>query len=139
MTKTAIGFVLFTALAVAAERPRVFVTESRATQVTGDASVGDMKGALSLTGGTSPESVEVMKAFAKQCPGVIVTANREKADYFVRLDHEGINPTTLFVHGNKLAVFNKDEDLVFSNSTRLLSSAVKEGCAAILARSQQGR
>jgi hypothetical protein len=139
MTKVSIGFVLFAALATAAERPRVFVTESRATQASGEASVGDVKGALALIGGTSPESVEVMKTFAKQCPDVVVTANREKADFLVRLDHEGINPTTPFVHGNKLAVFNKDQDLVLSNSTRLLGNAVKEACAAIVARFQPAK
>jgi len=139
MTRVWIGFALFVALTTAAERPRVFVTESRATQASGEASVGDVKGALALTGGTSPESVEVMKAFSKQCPEVTVTANRERADFFVRLDHEGVNPTTPFVHGNKVAVFNKDEDLVFSNSTRLLGNAVKQACAAILVRSQPAK
>jgi hypothetical protein len=136
MTKVSIGFVLFAALAAAADRPRVFVTESRAAQASGEASVGDVKGALALTGGTSPESVEVMKAFAKECPEVTVTANRERADYLVRLDHEGVNPTTPFVHGNKVAVFNRDQDLVFTNSTHLLASAVKGACTAILARSR---
>ena len=135
MTKVSIGFVLFAALATAADRPRVFVTESRAAQAYGEATVGDVKGALALTGGTSPESVEVMKAFAKECPDVTVTANREKADFLVRLDHEGVNPTTPFVHGNKVAVFNKDQDLVFTNSTHLLGSAVKGACAAIVAHS----
>jgi hypothetical protein len=49
----------------------------------------------------------------------------------VRLDHEDSNPTTLFVKGNKVAVFNKDRDLVYSGSTRLLGNAVKAACAAI--------
>jgi hypothetical protein len=137
VTNVSIGFVLFAALATAADRPRVFVTESRAAQASGEATVGDVKGALALTGGTSPESVEVMKAFAKDCPAVTVTANREKADFLVRLDHEGVNPTTPFVHGNKVAVFNKEQDLVFTDSTHLLGSAVKGACVAIVARSRQ--
>jgi hypothetical protein len=119
------------AVAAAAPKPRIFITESTAAQAAGDASVGDAKGSLAFTGGTSPQSIEVMKAFARYCPAVIVTANREKADYLVQLDHEAINPTTPFVHGNKVAVFNKTEDLMYSNSTRILSSAVKGACAAI--------
>ena len=75
-----------------------------------------------------------MKSFVRYCPSVTVTANREKADYLVRLDHEAINPTTLFVHGNKVAAFNKNEDLMYSNSTRILSSAVKDACVAIAAK-----
>ena len=72
-----------------------------------------------------------MKAFARYCHSVVVTSNREKAEYVVQLDHEAINPTTPFVHGNKVAVFNKNEDLIYSNATRILSSAVKGACAAM--------
>lgn len=116
----------------AAEKPRVFVMESGTLQATGNASAGEVKGALALTGGSSPESVEVMKTFSRQCPQVVVTASREKADFIVRLDHEAINPTTPFSHGNKVAVFGKDEDLIYSNSTRLLGGAVKGACTAIV-------
>lgn len=117
-----------------AQKLRVFITESTAPQASGDAAVGDVKGSLAFSGGTSPQNVEVMKAFIRYCPAVIVTSNREKADYLVRLDHEGINPTTPFVHGNKVAVFDRDEDLMYSNSTRILSSAVKGACAAITSK-----
>ncbi len=120
----------------AADKPRVFITESESLQASGNAVVGDAKGFVSVVGGTSPENVEVMKVFIQRCPGVVITANREKADYLVRLDHEGINPTTLFVHGNKVAVFNKNEDLIYTNSTRLLKTAVKNACSAIVGRPQ---
>jgi hypothetical protein len=96
-----------------------------------------VKGSLAFTGGTSPQNVEVMKAFVQRCPDIVVTANRDKADYLVRLDHEAINPTTLFVHGNKVAVFNKNEDLIYTDSSRLLSSAVKGACTAISLRSNR--
>lgn len=134
------GLVLIavSAVAIAGQKPRVFITETTAPQASGDASVGDAKGSLAFTGGTSPQNVEVMKAFAKYCPSVIVTANREKADYLVQLDHEAINPTTPFVHGNKVAVFDKSEDLVYSNSTRILSNAVKGACAAMNTRPASG-
>jgi hypothetical protein len=95
---------------------------------------GDAKGSLAFTGGTSPQNIEVMKAFSQHCSGVIVTADQAKADYVIRLDHEGINPTTPFVHGNKVAVFDKNEDLMYSNSTRTLGSAVKGACGAITAK-----
>jgi hypothetical protein len=126
--------IAISALGAPAQKARVFITETAAPQVSGDTSVGDVRGSLALTGGTSPQNVEVMKAFVHYCPAVIVTANREKADYLVQLDHEAINPTTPFVHGNKVAVFDKNEDLIYSNSTRILSSAVKGACAAIIGR-----
>ncbi len=40
--------------AVAAEKPRVFITESQALNLTNDAAAGDAKSALSFTGGNSP-------------------------------------------------------------------------------------
>ncbi|HSU57681.1 MAG TPA: hypothetical protein VLI55_00090 [Bryobacteraceae bacterium] len=129
----AVVLIAVSVLGAPVQKLRVFVTESTASQASGDAAVGDVKGSLAFTGGTSPQTVEVMKAFVQHCPAVTVTANREKADYLVRLDHEPINPTTLFVHGNKVAVFDKNEDLIYSNSTRVLSSAVKDACAAITA------
>lgn len=119
------------ALLTAADKPRVFITESTSARLSGDASAGEMKGSLAFTGGTSPQNVEVIKAFSRNCRNAVITANREKADYIVRLDHEPIGPATPFVHGNKVAVFNKNEDLVYSNSTRLLSTAVKDVCTAI--------
>ena len=125
--------VSISALGATPQKPRVFITESGAPQASGEGEVGDAKGALAFTGGTSPQNVEAMKAFARYCPAVVVTANREKANYLVRLDHEPINPTTPFVHGNKVAVFDKNEDLMYSNSTRILTSAVKGACAAIAA------
>jgi hypothetical protein len=133
-TKLAVsGFVITAALlgGVATEKPRIFITESQALQVSGNAAVGDAKGGVSVAGGTSPQNVEVMKTFQRRCPAVLVTGNREKADFVVRLDHEEPNPTTLFVRGNKVAVFNKDDDLIYISSTRMLRTAVNGACAAI--------
>ena len=117
--------------APATEKPRVFITESQALQLSGDAAAGETKDSVTLTGSTSPQNTEVMKAFTQRCPDVVVTASREKADYVIRFDHEAAGPTTPFVHGNKVAVFNKSEDLIYSGSTRMLSNAVKGACAAI--------
>ena len=110
-------------LVVAAEpKPRIFITESGAIQITG--------GAMALTGPTSSENIEVMKAFQRHCPQVAITSDRDKADYVVRLDREGPSPVTPFVKGNKVAVFNRDADLVYSDSSRTLVPVVKGACAA---------
>ncbi|MBL8238730.1 MAG: hypothetical protein JNM66_15000 [Bryobacterales bacterium] len=107
-------------LVIAAEpKPRVFVTES---------------GALAFTGPTTSENIEVMKAFQRHCPSVAITSDRDKADFVVRLDREGPSPVTPFVKGNKVAVFNRDADLVYTNSSRTLAPSVKGACA-ILTRS----
>ncbi len=113
-------------LASAEPKVRIFVTESGAMMVSGHS--------MSFSGPTSSENIEVMKAFQKHCPSVAVTSDREKADYIVRLDREAPSPVTPFVRGNKVAVFNKDADLVFAQSHRTLAPVVKGACAAVMAK-----
>ena len=125
--------------ALAQDRPRVFITESASTQLAGDATVGESKGSLLLTGGTSPQNVEVLKQFTRHCPQVTITSNREKADYVVRFDHAGASPVTPFFKDNKVAVFNRNEDLVYSGSTRFLANAVKDTCNALLKATSETR
>ncbi|MEO8025376.1 MAG: hypothetical protein ABI823_02825 [Bryobacteraceae bacterium] len=133
MTRYFVPFVFVVTLlpSYAAEKPRVYITESQAAQASGDAKAGEIQGSLSFTGGSSPQNIEVMKTFAERCPGVVVTSNREKADFTVRLDHEPASPATPFIKGNKVAVFDRNGDLLHSASTRLLPSAVKGACAAM--------
>ena len=126
----AIVLALIACVAKATEKPRVLVTESPQFHATGK----DDGASLLATGGMSPQSVEVMKQLRQRCPGVIITADPEKADYTLRLDHEPPTPTTLFVHGNKIAVFNKNQDLIFGDSTRLLRTAVDKACASMMGR-----
>lgn len=108
----------------AAEKPRVYITESQTLQVSGEA-------ALNLMGGSSPQAIEVMKTFQRRCPAVLVTNSREKADFVVRLDHEAPSPITPFSKGNKVAVFDRSDDLIYSNSTRTLAPVVRGACEAI--------
>lgn len=130
---SAVALIAISAIGASGPKAAHFRHRERGFASIGRRDVGDAKGSLAFTGGTSPQNVEVMKAFARYCPGVIVTANREKANYLVRLDHDAINPTTPFVHGNKVAVFDKNEDLIYSNSTRTLGNAVKGACATMTA------
>ncbi len=122
---------VFTFTAAAAEKPRVFITESDSLQLSGTAAVGDTKGSLAVHGGTSRENIEVMKAFQRQCPAVVITSKRENADFVIRFDREEPSPITPFVHGNKVAIFDRNAELIHSNSTRLLKNAVKGACLAM--------
>ena len=115
----------------AGEKPRIFLTESHPVQISAAESSENGKSALSVTGGNSAQLTEVMKVFLRDCPGVVVTSARDKADYVVRFDHEEANPFSLVSHGNKVAVFNKNDDLIYTTSTRRLNNAVRETCSAI--------
>ena len=115
------------AMSSAAEKPRIYLTESGTTEIEADN--------IAVRKGVSPELTEVMKEFVKSCPGVIVNNDREKADFIVRFDREATSPTTPFVKGNKVAVFNRKDDLVYSGSARFLRNAVKSACSALINQS----
>jgi ABC-type phosphate transport system substrate-binding protein len=122
-------FLLMLGLALSAaaqDKPRVFVTDSDSWQASGGfgGAGGTVGGGGS--GGARPQTAEIMKTFGSKCPGVTVTINRDRADYIVILEHEG--GKELFQKDNKLAVFDKEGDMILSNSTRKLGNAVKEAC-----------
>jgi hypothetical protein len=113
----------------AAEKPRVFITDSKSWEVSGG--VGGTQDAFggATKGGARPQTAEIIKTFNQRCPNVIVNNKQEKADYVVLLDHEGGKDAVS--RDNKVVVFNKDGDAIMSNSTRLLGNAVKDACTAI--------
>ncbi len=116
-------------VAMAAEKPRVFITDSDSWQITGGAGGGANAAAGAVKGGARPQTVEIMKTFSKRCSEITVTLKQERADYIVLLDHEG--GKSALSKDNKVAVFNKDGDMIHSGSTRSLGNAVKNACKAI--------
>lgn len=107
----------------APERPRVFVTDSQSWQVVGNRN--------HTSGGAAPQTAEIYKTFGESCPNVIMTNIRDKADFVVSLDHEG--GKGYLRKDNKITVFAKDGDMIFSKSTRTLGGGVKDACLAIAA------
>jgi hypothetical protein len=83
-----------------------------------------------MSGGARPQTVEVMKTLQERCPEVTVTSRPSNADFLVSFNHEG--GKGYLRRDNKIAVFNKDGDLIYSASTRALGSAVKDACQVIL-------
>lgn len=117
--------------AFAAEKPRVYVTDSKSWEISGGiGGTSDGFGGAS-TGGDRPQTAEIIKTFNERCPAVIINNNREKADYIVLLDHEGGKSAVL--RDNKIVVFSKDGDAIKSGSTRTLGNAVKDACTIITA------
>ena len=115
---------------VAAEKPRVFITDSKSWEISGG--VGGTQDAFGgvTKGGARPQTAEIIKTFNQRCPNVIVNNKQDKADYVVLLDHEG-GKDVVVSHDNKVVVFNKDGDAIMSSSTRMLGNAVKDACTAI--------
>jgi hypothetical protein len=113
---------------------RVFVTDSQSWETRGGSSAGGNKngwgGSSWMAGGARPQTAEIIKTLNERCPQFTVTNNLAKADFVVTLDHEG--GKGYLRHRNKVAVFNRDGDDIFSDSTRELGNAVKDACQAML-------
>jgi hypothetical protein len=58
--------------------------------------------------------------------------NKENADFIVLFDREGGKGAV--ARRDKIAVFKKDGDILFSDSTRSVGNAVKDSCQAIQAQ-----
>jgi hypothetical protein len=123
------------AAALLAESPRktyVFLAGSEPEKISGEAVLGDSRGALEVTRSSPSYDIESMRTFSRHCPGVIMTTRRDKADVVLRIEREEPSPVTPFVKGNRIAVFSLDDDLVYATRARLLSNASKDACRAIL-------
>ncbi len=120
---------LLSQTAFGADKPRVFIEESSSWQMVGANAEVEGSGGGGFQGGARPQRVEIMKTFNDRCPQAIVTIREHKADFIVFLEHEG--GKALLNRDNKVAVFNKDGDLIFANSTRSLGNSVKDACNTI--------
>ena len=130
------GLVFVTLLAALnAEPPAktlVFLAGSEPERISGEALLGKSRGALELTRSTPSYDIESMRTFTRQCPSVVMTTRRDKADIIIRVERGDPSPTTPFVKGNKIAVFNLNDELIYATRARLLSNASKDACRAIL-------
>jgi hypothetical protein len=115
-------------------KTRVFVTDSQSWKMRGGGAAGGNKrgwgGSSWMAGGARPQTAEIIKTLNERCPEITVTNNLEKADFVLTLDHEG--GKSLLAHRNKVAVFNRDGDDIFSISTRELGNSVKDACQAMM-------
>jgi hypothetical protein len=111
-------------------RLRVFVSDSSSWEMTGGfgGSHDGMGGVYK--GGARPQTAEIIKTFGERCPTVTITSARERADFVVLLDHEG--GKNLILRDNKVVIYNKEADVIYSSSTRSLGNAVKDACSAIM-------
>jgi hypothetical protein len=110
-------------------RPRVFISDSNSWSVAGGFSASHGSGSGYLAGGARPQTVEVIKTFGQRCPTIVVTLDRANADYIVLFDREGGKGYAR--KRDKIAIFRKNADVLYSGSTRSLGNAVQDACSAI--------
>jgi len=116
-------------------KTRVLVTDSQSWESRGGSSAGGNRhgwGSSSwFAGGARPQTAEIIKTLNQRCPEITVTNRLDRADFVITLDHEG--GKGLLQHHNKIAVFNKDGDVIFSKSTISLGNSVKDACQVMSA------
>lgn len=111
------------------QKTRVYIADSTSWEVEGGWGAANGSGGGGTKGGARPQTAEIIKTFNERCPVLTVTNNKDKANYAVILDHEG--GKSFLSHRNKIVVFNRDGDAIFSGSTLSLGNAVKDACTAI--------
>jgi hypothetical protein len=111
-------------------KTRVLVTDSQSWETRGSSSAGGNRNgwgaSSSFSGGARPQTAEIIKTLNQRCPQITVTNRLDRADFVITLDHEG--GKALLTHHNKIAVFNKEGDVIFSRSTISLGNSVKDAC-----------
>jgi hypothetical protein len=125
-----VATLLAAASAWGAEKPRVFITDSKSWEISGSAGGSSDGFGATTRGGVRPQTAEIIKTFNERCPQVVVNNRQEKADFIVLLDHEG--GKDWFRRDNKVAVFNRGGDAIVSRSTRSLGNAVQDACNAMV-------
>ncbi len=100
----------------------VFVEGSTVSSFSGS---GDVWGS-SVGGTTEPQTVEVMKQLRRFCPRVEVTSNRNAATYLIL--HERQAGGTFGGNRNNVAVFGKDDVLLYADGATKLDNSVKDLC-----------
>jgi hypothetical protein len=111
-------------------KTRVLVTDSQSWETRGSSSAGGRRNgwgaSSSFSGGARPQTAEIIQTLKQRCPQITVTSRLDKADFVITLDHEG--GKALLTHHIKIAVFNRDRDVIFSKSTISLGNSVKDAC-----------
>ena len=79
-----------------------------------------------IAGTTEPQTIEVMKQMERFCRDVEITANRDTAQFLIL--HERQSGGTWGGNRNNIALFGKDDMLIYADGATKLDNAVKDLC-----------
>jgi len=120
--------------------PRVYITDNKSWYVSRVAAQTDGNGGARMAGGSVSDTMPLIQHFVQQCPGVIVSQNKDAADYVVLFEGNHTKRAeygTLGLVGaivnlsakfDQIAVFRGNGDILFTGNTRHLKNAVKDAC-----------
>src|SRR5216684_3201809 len=144
MKRLALVVIFVSGLALAQDKPRVFVQGKGSEDVaTNGSGVGGRHwgtwGSKSSID-SHDEGMEVTKDLQKNCSGVTVTLNQANADYTIMLNRESKHNRGLLRTNSQVQVANRAGDILGTNATRTVGNASKDACQLIVADwSQHGR
>lgn len=132
------------ALAVAQDKPRVFISGRGSRNMTASGNSSGNRwfrtGSVRATMDEHDESMEVAKDLQRGCSGVTITLNQSLADYTVMLTRESKQNRGLLRTNSQVQVVNHNGDVLDTHATRTVKNAAKDACGLILADwSQHGR
>jgi hypothetical protein len=107
---------------------RIYVSDSQSWEMTGGWGAANGSAAATRAVEPGPKLQKSLKPSISVARTIRLRTIR-RANYAVILDHEGGKGALR--RRNKVAVFNRDGDAIFSDSTRELGSSVKDACAAM--------
>lgn len=144
MKKSMFIFILLTGVAIAQDKPRVFVQGkgSEDVQSSGSGAGGKHWAAWGSrsTIDSHDEGMEVSKDLQKNCAGVTVTLNQSAADYTVMLNRESKKNRGLLRSNSQVEVANRQGDVLGNSATHTVGNAAKDACQMIMADwAQHGR
>ncbi len=128
-TMVFIALAVFCAAQTVPNMIRIYITDSNSWAASGGFAVSNGSGGGSYSGGSRPQTVELIKTFGQRCDSVLVTMDKTKADYVVMFDRESVKGIAR--KRDKIAIFMEDADVLFSESVRSVGAAVKDACEAI--------
>lgn len=109
------------------DRARVYISASESWSAGGWNPWWGLAGGAG--GGARPQTVEITKSLAKNCPEAVPTLDRSQADFVLMVEHEG--GKGVLRKDTKFAVFDASGDHLASGSVRMVGTAVRKACQAI--------
>ena len=119
-------------------KPRVYLSDTQSWTASGGFARSSSIPEGKLYGGYDPELADIYQGFTSDCPAVVVTQEKSKANYAVLFDKgtskKGLTGLGGLVKVNKVTVLSPGGETVFSQAAHSADAVVKQTCDAIAQR-----
>jgi hypothetical protein len=119
-------------------KPRVYLSDTQSWTASGGFGRSSSVAEGKLYGGYDPELADIYQGFTSNCPAVIVTQEKSKANYAVLFDKgtskKGLTGLGGLVKVNKVTVLSPSGETVFSQAAHSADAVVKQTRDAIAQR-----